>query len=424
MRVNVSSMGDPRVFLPEVDGRMPWQVQSIRGEFTEVIFDPTGWTCQPRGDLRFRGFEYQATLMDDTERERFMPPRDQLDPETEEQCLSLGSIPEGLLEQLNRRAEELVPGFLSRTLEPEYVAQRINAGLQASQPYTMDFSAPESAKNLGDFITEKKAGNCEYFATAMALMLRLHGIPCRLVTGFQSGRENLVASYQMVRQSDAHSWVEAFHPGRGWVTYDPTPSARIPPGWLLENLAIALDAYDYLQLQWNQYILDFTQSDQKDLFASFARSSHVLLEPIFITGEILIAARRMIAAILFVVFLIWLCREVAPDLSPFFQSWSLNLPAFSWFAWRRKSDHLATRFFLRLEKEWSKRGVSRSSSETPGAYFNRVSEKFPGAAPRIEEFSALYHTARFGPFLMDSNWVRSVRAASADIVADLRRVSK
>ncbi len=424
MRVNVSSMGDPRVFLPEMDGRMPWQTHSIRGEFPEILFDPNGWTCQPRGDLRFRGFEYHVTLMDDDERERFMPPRDQLDPETEEHCLSLGALPEGLRDQISRRAEELVPGFQTGSLAPEFVAQRINAGLQSSQPYTMDFSSARSAKNLGDFITEKKAGNCEYFATAMALMLRLHGIPSRLVTGFQPGRENLVASYQMIRQSDAHSWVEAFHPGRGWVTYDPTPSARTPPGWLVENLALALDAYDYLQLQWNQYILDFTQSDQKDLFASFMRSSHLVLEPIFITGEILIAARRVIAAILFVVFLIWLCREMAPDLGPLFQSWSLRLPAFSWLAWRRKSDHLATRFFLRLEKEWAKRGISRSPGETPATYLLRVIERFPGAAPRVEEFSTLYHTARFGPFLTDSNWIRAVRSVSADILADLRKSPK
>src|SRR5213079_3163916 len=79
---------------------------------------------------------------------------------------------------------------------------------------------------LADFLFNVKVGHCEYFATAMAVMLRTRGIGSRVVNGFLPGEYNQAAGAFTVRQSDAHSWVEVYFPqADSWITFDPTPPA-------------------------------------------------------------------------------------------------------------------------------------------------------------------------------------------------------
>jgi len=87
---------------------------------------------------------------------------------------------------------------------------------------------PISADPLEDFLFKYKYGNCEYFATSMAILLRLNGIPARLVAGYKGGTYNEIGGYYLVRESDAHVWVEAFIKDKGWVRYDPTPASFYP----------------------------------------------------------------------------------------------------------------------------------------------------------------------------------------------------
>ena len=72
----------------------------------------------------------------------------------------------------------------------------------------------------------RRSGNCEYFAAAMAVMLRSIGVPARVAAGFQQGEWNPYGRYFMVRLSDAHAWVEVYLDGRGWVAFDPSPRAE------------------------------------------------------------------------------------------------------------------------------------------------------------------------------------------------------
>ena len=79
---------------------------------------------------------------------------------------------------------------------------------------------------LADFLFNVRAGHCEYFSTAMVVMLRTQGIAARVVNGFLPGEYNEAAGAYTVRQSDAHSWVEVYFPEtNSWVTFDPTPAA-------------------------------------------------------------------------------------------------------------------------------------------------------------------------------------------------------
>jgi hypothetical protein len=125
---------------------------------------------------------------------------------------------------------------LSRTWS---LAQRLRA--QAATPYEYALAVndylregfkytekpprtPLGEEPLQFFLLESKAGYCQHFSAAMALLLRMGGIPARVATGFSPGGYSKRKQAWIVRDTDAHSWVEAWFEGYGWVTLDPTPS--------------------------------------------------------------------------------------------------------------------------------------------------------------------------------------------------------
>ena len=91
-----------------------------------------------------------------------------------------------------------------------------------------DFSYTESpsraAENLDGFLFDAKSGYCQMYSGAMALLLRMGGVPARVATGFSTGLPDRKSGEYVVRDFDAHSWVEVWYAGYGWVTMDPTPS--------------------------------------------------------------------------------------------------------------------------------------------------------------------------------------------------------
>ncbi len=121
--------------------------------------------------------------------------------------------------------------------------------------YTTELPASEPADPLANFLFERRKGHCEYFASAMAVMLRTLGIPSRLITGFQGGAYNPVSGWYVIRASDAHSWVEAWVDGRGWTTFDPTPAVRTLPN-LTPRSKTALYA-DAADLFWQDWVIGY-----------------------------------------------------------------------------------------------------------------------------------------------------------------------
>lgn len=91
--------------------------------------------------------------------------------------------------------------------------------------YSLDVPALRDDEALTRFVTDTRTGYCEYFATAMAVMLRLEGLPSRVVAGFRLGEEVGPGEY-VVTTDDAHAWVEVLFPGYGWIQFEPTPALR------------------------------------------------------------------------------------------------------------------------------------------------------------------------------------------------------
>ena len=103
-------------------------------------------------------------------------------------------------------------------------AVAIQSYLRNNFQYTLDPPAIEPEDPVGSFLFRSKSGYCEYFAAAMAVMLRTLNVPSRLVNGFQTGSYNRIGKDFVVRARDAHSWVEVYFTGYGWIPFDPTPA--------------------------------------------------------------------------------------------------------------------------------------------------------------------------------------------------------
>jgi transglutaminase-like putative cysteine protease len=100
--------------------------------------------------------------------------------------------------------------------------------LMSTYKYKLDIPEfPENAETIDYFLFKQKEGYCEHFASSMAVMGRIAGVPTRLTTGFTSGEFNRITGYYEVKSSDAHAWIEAYFPYYGWVPFDPTPGYLI-----------------------------------------------------------------------------------------------------------------------------------------------------------------------------------------------------
>lgn len=131
--------------------------------------------------------------------------------------------------------------------------------------YTLTLESGSAAQPIEDFLFRSRAGHCEYFSTAMAVLLRAVGVPTRNVTGFLGGTYNRYGRFYAIRQGDAHSWVEVYVHGHGWLTYDPTPPARQIPV-VRTGVLTELDALiEALRARWRRYVVSFDLGTQTRL---------------------------------------------------------------------------------------------------------------------------------------------------------------
>lgn len=209
------------------------------------------------------GLRYAANSILEEERSaRRLPPR---------------PVPSGVLEcclqlppldpRITKLAKEITRGFTSA----EASTLAIQSYLRRNYAYTTELPSEEAPDPVAHFLFERRKGHCEYFSSAMAVMLRAIGIPSRVANGFQSGVYNPISGWYVIRASDAHSWVEAYLPARGWTTFDPTPPDPNPPRFSLWNrLGLYLDAADTF---WQEWVLSYDLTRQLVLASRFENSS-------------------------------------------------------------------------------------------------------------------------------------------------------
>ncbi len=163
-----------------------------------------------------------------------------------------------LPETLDPRVTALAQRVAGDAKDPEQIGRRLENWLRNNLEYTLALPG-EVDDPLSDFLFVRKAGHCEHFATALAVMLRTRGVPSRVVGGFFGGE--LVGNRYVVRAGDAHAWVEAYSPVRGWVTLDATPDdgRGSRPQALIARL---VNTYEQLEELWRSRVVDYSIIDQ------------------------------------------------------------------------------------------------------------------------------------------------------------------
>lgn len=176
-------------------------------------------------------------------------------------------LPPGLMsERMSALASEL---RATRPIQYDYVVA-VEQWLKDELEYTTDLPEPEPGANLVDsFLFEWQRGHCEYFATAMVMLLREQGVPARIVNGYLGGDYNDIGRYYAVRQANAHSWVEVFFPNVGWVEFDPTPggAADMGPQGVMRQWSLFVDT---LRLAWFRWVVEYDLEKQFTLFRDVA----------------------------------------------------------------------------------------------------------------------------------------------------------
>ncbi|WP_376690012.1 transglutaminase family protein [Wenzhouxiangella sp. EGI_FJ10409] len=258
--------------------------------------------------------------------------------------------------------------------------------------YSLDAS-PLGRHSADEFLFDLREGYCEYYASAFAILMRGAGIPTRVVTGYQGGFWQESGEYLLVRNSDAHAWVEVWLDGNGWTRVDPTAAvspARIQSGARsaagdragLDWLRSLRNRYDRIQHIWNAWVLGFDAERQ-------SRMMRLLGMPgLSSTGM----AVLMVATLGVVVLLV----------------------AWAWFRQPSRSSDPAQRAWLKLQRRLRRRGLGPAIGETPLRWATRV-------APRLSEGNRLLELA--GAYCLIRYGDRGGDAPVREFKRDCRRLS-
>ena len=322
------------------------------------------------------------------------------------------------LPPLDPRIRQFAGQITARSDNPYDKAANIERHLISHYSYTLDLTGPRVADPLANFLFVRRSGHCEYFASAMTVMLRAEGIPARYVTGFLPGEYNDLGRDYIIRESDAHTWVEVYFPGYGWIPFDPTPPGAERRTGLADRLALY---WDWFQITWNEWVINYDFSHQLTLSQNVEKSSRSWNDRIrdFYNRNQAAAMRKILA----------LDRRV--EASPYSLPGALILLAALLLGLRGRSmiRYAVARWSLRARRggnltaglaalEYSellrlleRRGWRKSPSQTPLEFAAAIPS--PELSAPVAALTELYQSARFGdhPARVEqmSSLLRSVR---------------
>jgi protein-glutamine gamma-glutamyltransferase len=279
-------------------------------------------------------------------------------------------------------------------------AAALETYLKTHYGYTLQMSRTPVRDPIANFLFERKQGHCEYFASSMALMLRLLGIPSRVVNGFRSDEFNDLSGNYVVRAKDAHSWVEAYFPGYGWQTFDPTPAGRagVPQGW--SRVALYLDAAASF---WREWIISYDASHQYVLGQTALNGTRGMWERVRVWASDRYAAmlawardsqQRVVkspgrwSSAGLVVGLLVLAMGNARRIARMVRERRLQAHP------ERSPEQAASMWYQRMTRALARRGVQKPTANTPREFVRKIDDerlRIP-----VAKFTDAYESARFG----------------------------
>lgn len=326
----------------------------------------------------------------------------------------------------------------------------------------LNFTRDESLDPIEDFVANHRMGHCEYFASALVLMLRSQGIPARMILGYKGGEFNSVGQYYVVQQRHSHAWVEAWveseevpkgelagmaSDGGAWYRLDPTPGREIYAALDDQSWSNRIaQAFDYVELLWRDYVLSLNKNRQEGLVYEPLTAKASML-PSWVDSRSFRALLRNLS------------RDLGLDL-PFGQKKGpastfegslvvlvmlsliglIGLYHATRFAgtaivgwWQRRALQKSDRsplFYRRLEQMLARGKLARSRGQTPGEFATVAAnwldhqEAEGGVAQLPKSVVAAYYRVRFGGDRLDKNEIDAIEQSLAQIERGIATRSK
>ncbi len=398
LTIDLEPIDPPVVFMPHdaVALRLLGRGVSVIGQSTTVLAGPEGEfkyvSAEDRG-LRYEVFlagknEAPARALSATERARYL------------------TLPPGL----PPRVADLAKSWTETAATTHAKAAAVEARLRTDYRYDLESPSGAEGNPLDHFLFESKRGHCEFYSTAMAVLLRTQGVATRNVTGFVGGTFNRFGRYYAVRQGDAHSWVEVFLDGQGWLRFDPTPPANAAPqSEITGALAFMRDFVEAAAQRWNRNVVGYDLKQQVSLFRT-VRDRYASLRGNSKVAATLGTPRRAwlfgLGLLLVVAGVYWYRRNRGPNDT------------------RKEStkpDEVSAQrivaLYRSLESALVVLGIPRPPSVPPWAHALGVAALGHPAAEEIRALTSIYLEARFGSLQLDeaerkrfSDRVRALRS--------------
>jgi protein-glutamine gamma-glutamyltransferase len=369
----------------------PW-VRRVSGNYRSVAIDPGGALYD--FDSRHAISQYEATSDIAT------PLPDELRRAGRNYPTAIGKsylhFPE-----LDPRVPQLAIQITGSAKNNYDKAAAIEHYLRTRFGYTLELPRTSPKDPIANFLFERRQGHCEYFASSMAVLLRTLGIPSRVVTGFRSDEFNDLTGSYVIRAKDAHAWVEAYFPGYGWQTFDPTPSGNgtgTPQGW--GRLSLYVDA---MASFWREWVVSYDFSHQYVLGQAAVTGSRNLWEGARKWARnhyesMLKWAQRsqdriehspgswalMGAAIALALLLLANLNRI---LRLFYQRWLGSHP-------ERSPEQAASMWYERMARVLARRGLRKADAQTAQEFARKIEDE--KLREPVTRFTAAYESARFG----------------------------
>ena len=314
------------------------------------------------------------------------------------------AVPEGY----DPRTRALVSQWKSEADSDEALVNRALRHFR-EQPFVYTLQPPPLGRDaVDDFLFETRRGFCEHYASSFTVMMRLAGIPARVVTGYQGGELNELGDYFQIRQSDAHAWSEVWLPERGWVRVDPTAAVapnRIEsglgdaigleeglPGYLAARTRLKLwfeARWDLANALWNRWVLGYGPEFQAQFLSRFGIDDW---------GQMILILTALLTVGMSLMGLLML-RQALPV---------------------RHEDPIQ-RLWLKALKQLKRAGESPRSGEGPSDFIHRISAANPSWSSALR--TVLHHYLKTRYLSADQADPKPLARAVAALPRTLRRPS-
>ena len=288
------------------------------------------------------------------------------------------------LPEVAPRVVDLAREITAGSADHYEAATRLSEWLGRNLRYTRALRRMTDLPPVEEFLFVQRAGNCEYFAAALAVMARALGIPARVVNGFQRGEWNPYGDYFMVRLRDAHSWVEVFVDGAGWVSLDPSPRVGVETPVAAARAALWLDS---LRLTWYRYVVSWSLHDQLTAAEGMRRATLSWSASALPAPDWPSLPRLALAGLVVAIGVVVLAQR------------------------RRAAGAVAAaampRFYARALRALARRGLAPAAGETAREFASRA------GVPPLETLTGAYERVRFGGAALTTTEMAEVEACLA-----------